>query len=108
MNNSNFIPRREVVFFDWQGVLMTGLASRARRKKGKPAGQHGVEVAWLISSTPPARWDELIHSTVDTRSPFRISFENDQRGKTVYFALRWENTRGERGRWSDIMVAIIP
>jgi hypothetical protein len=79
-----------------------------RHKNRKPAGQHGVEVAWLISNMPPARWAELTHSTVDTRSPFRISFENDQRGKTVYFALRWENTRGERGPWSEIMSAIIP
>jgi hypothetical protein len=35
-------------------------------------------------------------------------FENDQRGKTVYFALRWENTRGEKGPWSAIQIAIIP
>ncbi|MDR2362267.1 MAG: hypothetical protein LBD91_06005 [Prevotellaceae bacterium] len=29
-------------------------------------------------------------------------------GKTVYFALRWENTRGEKGPWSDIMSATVP
>jgi hypothetical protein len=36
----------------------------------------------------------------------RVGFP--QRGKTVYFALRWENTRGEKGPWSEIMSAIIP
>jgi hypothetical protein len=77
-------------------------------KKGKPAGQHGVEVGWIISDTPPTRWDELTHSAIDTNSPFKLSFENDQRGKTVYFALCWENTRGEKGPWSEIMSAIIP
>jgi hypothetical protein len=77
-------------------------------KKGKPDGQHGAEIGWLISDTPPARWDELIHSAIDTNSPFTLSFENDQRGKTVYFALRWENTRGEKGPWTEILNAIIP
>jgi hypothetical protein len=77
-------------------------------KKGKPAGQHGAEVGWMISNTPPARWEDLTHSAIDTNSPFTLSFENDQRGKTVYFALRWENTRGEKGPWSEIESAIIP
>jgi hypothetical protein len=80
----------------------------SRHKKGKPAGQHGAEVAWIISDTPPARWDELLHSNIDTNSPFTLAFEHDQRGKTVYFALRWENTRGEKGPWSEIQSAIIP
>ncbi|MDR1527702.1 MAG: hypothetical protein LBS46_08575 [Dysgonamonadaceae bacterium] len=77
-------------------------------KKGKPAGQHGSEVAWLISDTSPSRWDELLHSSIDTKSPFTLQFENDQRGKTLYFALRWENTRGEKGPWTVIQTAIIP
>jgi hypothetical protein len=80
----------------------------SRHKKGKPDGQHGVEIGWMISDTPPARWEDLLHSSIDTNSPFTLSFENDQRGKTVYFALRWENTRGEKGPWSEIQSAIIP
>jgi hypothetical protein len=80
----------------------------SRHKKGKPAGQHGAEIRWLLSDTPPTRWDELIHSEIDTNSPFVLQFENDQRGRTVYFALRWENTRGEKGPWSEIQSAIIP
>ena len=80
----------------------------AGHRKAKPAGQHCVEIAWIVSDTPPTRWDELIHSAVDTRSPYTFQFENDQRGKTLYFALRWENTRGEKGPWSEIQSAIIP
>ncbi|MDR0728585.1 MAG: hypothetical protein LBF19_00450 [Prevotellaceae bacterium] len=80
----------------------------SHHKKGKPAGQHCVEIAWLLSDTPPTRWEELTRSDVDTNSPYTLIFEHDQRGKTVYFALRWENTRGQKGPWSDIMNAIIP
>jgi hypothetical protein len=79
-----------------------------RHKKAKPAGQHGAEIAWAILDAPPTKWSELIHSEIDTNSPFTLSFEHDLRGKTVYFALRWENTRGEKGPWSEIQSAIIP
>ena len=78
------------------------------RKKGKPFGQHGVEIAWVIRDTPPVRWDELLHSVFDTNSPYTFIFENDQRGQTLYYALRWENTRGEKGPWSDIASVMIP
>ena len=77
-------------------------------KRAKPAGQHGVELAWTISDAPPTRWDELAHSSFDTRTPLTLSFENDQRGRTLYYALRWENTRGEKGPWSVIAGVIIP
>jgi hypothetical protein len=80
----------------------------SNHKKGKPVGQHGAEIRWALLTTPPARWDELVHSEIDTNSPFTLQFEHDQRGQTVYFALRWENTRGEKGPWSDILSAIIP
>jgi hypothetical protein len=77
-------------------------------RKAKPPGQHGVEIRWAVLDTPPERWDELVHSEIDTNSPFTLAFERDQRGKILYFALRWENTRGEKGPWSDIMNVAIP
>ncbi|MDR1226868.1 MAG: hypothetical protein LBK47_08235 [Prevotellaceae bacterium] len=91
------------------GRLGIGFFERgSKHKKAKPAGQHGAEIAWALLDTPPTRWDELVHSNIDTSSPFTLIFEHDQRGKTVYFALRWENTRGEKGPWSEIQSAIIP
>lgn len=80
----------------------------SRHRKGKPEGQHGVEIAWVVSDVRPTRWDELTHSAIDTNSPYVLAFENDQRGKTLHFALRWENTRGEKGPWSEISTVIIP
>jgi hypothetical protein len=77
-------------------------------KKAKPEGQHCIEMVWVISDIPPTKWKELIHSTIDTKSPLTLEFENDERGKTLFFALRWENTRGEKGPWSEIQRAIIP
>ncbi|MDR1345771.1 MAG: hypothetical protein LBK03_03615 [Bacteroidales bacterium] len=77
-------------------------------KKAKPAGQHGAEIRWMISDMPVMDANELIHSSFDTRTPFRLEFSGNERGQTVYLALRWENTRGKKGPWSAIKSAIIP
>jgi hypothetical protein len=82
--------------------------SEGKHRRAKPPGQHCVEAGWVIADAPPASWEELLHSAVTTRSPLTLSFEYHERGKTVYFALRWENTRGEKGPWSEIRGAIIP
>ena len=76
--------------------------------RAKPHGVHGAEICWGVFDEPPINWAQLLHSSFDTASPFRLSFEGDQRGHRLYFALRWENTRGEKGPWSEIQDAIIP
>jgi hypothetical protein len=75
--------------------------------RAKPFGVHGAEIGWVVSDTPPVNWSQLVHSSFDTASPFRLSFEGEDRGRRLYFALRWENTRGQKGPWSDIQDAII-
>jgi hypothetical protein len=74
----------------------------------KPAGQHGMELVSVVSDTKPASIDELIHSHFDTRTPLVLEFTEEERGKTFWYAVRWENTRGEKGPWSEIQSAIIP
>jgi hypothetical protein len=59
----------------------------------KPAGQHGAEIRWAMR---------------DTHMPLTFEFDESDRGKTVYFCLGWENTRGEKGPWSEIQSAIVP
>ncbi|MDR1887143.1 MAG: hypothetical protein LBQ70_04430 [Prevotellaceae bacterium] len=78
------------------------------RGTAKPKGVHGVEVGWAILDSPPTDWSQLTNSVFDTRTPVKLVFSGEQRGKTLYFALRWENTRGEKGPWSDIHNAIVP
>jgi hypothetical protein len=79
-----------------------------KKTKAKPPGQHGAEIRWMISEVPMVDANELIHSSFDTRTPFTLEFGGHERGKTVYFALRWENTRGQKGHWSPIQNAFIP
>lgn len=92
------VPRRlEIHFRD------TGSTRRA-----KPPGVHGVEIRWALLKESPASLDELTRSGFDTRSPYTLDFDENHRGQSVYLALRWENSRGEKGPWSDIARAIIP
>jgi hypothetical protein len=74
----------------------------------KPPEAHGIEICWAVLDHTPTNWSELVHSSFDTATPFQLPFEGDQRGRRIYFAGRWENTRGEKGPWSDIQDAIIP
>jgi hypothetical protein len=90
------------------GALEFHVIDSASGRKAKPAGVQGFEMSWVISDTPPADWSQLAHSSFCTRTPLRLSFSGNERGKTLFFATRWENTRGEKGPWSEIMSVIIP
>jgi hypothetical protein len=78
------------------------------KSHAKPHGVHGVEIRWMILDSPPQDIDELVNSSFSTRPPFTLEFKEHERGKTVYFCLRWESTTGEKGPWSEIVMAIIP
>jgi hypothetical protein len=90
------------------GTIVIAFGDQEGVHRGKPQGQHGVELIYAISDEKPNDWEELTHSTFSTRSPFRLSFKGIDRGKVLYFALRWENNRGEKGPWSEILSVIIP
>jgi hypothetical protein len=91
-----------------QAVVEIHFRDSESPRRAKPAGAHGVEIAWAVLETPPEDWKELIHSSFDTKTPYRLTFDGAERGKFLYFALRWENTRGEKGPWSGIYNTIIP
>jgi hypothetical protein len=89
-------------------VLVIHFRDAGSEGRAKPFGVHGVEIRWGFSDTQVINPDDLLHSAFDTRSPFRLEFNGDERGRTVWFCLRWENTRGEKGPWSEIVSAIVP
>jgi hypothetical protein len=82
---------------------------RANMKRwGKPEDVHGMELVWLIADTPPAEREELVHSAFATRSPLELTFKESERGKRVYYAARRETGTMKKGKFSDILSAIIP
>jgi hypothetical protein len=76
--------------------------------KAKPPGQHGVELCYAILDQFPSDLSALIHTDFDTNSPLVLQFKEHDRGKTIYFSVRWVNTRSQRGPWSPIDYTVIP
>lgn len=75
--------------------------------KAKPAGVRGCQVWVKVGTTPVASASELHFLATDTRSPYVAHFDNTDSGKTAYYWLRWENTKGEPGPWSPPVSATI-
>jgi hypothetical protein len=76
--------------------------------KAKPYGMDGAVIYWAILDHIPAGIEELTNSVLATRTPHILEFTEQDRGKTVYIALRWQNEKGRKGPPSEIQSAIIP
>jgi hypothetical protein len=76
--------------------------------RAKPYGINGAIIAYAVLDTPPADRSVLTHSVLATRTPYTLEFAEEERGKTVYVAVCWQNEKGETGPWSEIESAIVP
>ncbi|MDR2641545.1 MAG: hypothetical protein LBC74_02000 [Planctomycetaceae bacterium] len=76
--------------------------------KAKPYGVNGAVILYSVLNSPPQGLDDLTHTVLATRTPYIFEFNDKDRGKTVYFAICWQNEKGERGPMSEISHAIIP
>ncbi|MDR3350180.1 MAG: hypothetical protein LBN98_00845 [Prevotellaceae bacterium] len=87
----------------WFRIFDSGTLRRA-----KPPGVHSVELRWDILDEPPKHIDDMHQTSSFTKSPFFLDFDIDRRGQHLYFVLRWENTRSQKGPWGAIKDVIIP
>jgi hypothetical protein len=83
------------------------------RKSGSKANpyQQKVVVKYLVlplDAPAPTSVDQLIYSLLDGRQPCEISRPEEDWGKALYFAMAYQNERGEMGDWSPIGSVIIP
>jgi hypothetical protein len=76
--------------------------------RAKPPGVQSCEIREQIGGTPPTSAESMPFLALETRMPYRADYESGDVGKTVYFALRWINTRGEPGPWSQVYTAVVP
>jgi hypothetical protein len=76
--------------------------------KAKPPGVQGCEIREQIGGTAPVNPNAMAFLAIETRTPYRADFEAGDVGKTVYFAFRWLNTKGQPGPWSQIYNAVVP
>ena len=77
-------------------------------RRAKPAGVTGCEVYLYIGSDTPQSPSRYTFHMLSTRTPQRITFTDDDAGKTANYLLRWLNTKGQHGPWSQVISATIP
>lgn len=79
-------------------------------EKAKPFGVIGAEI-WvsILAAGLPAPGDPgaFTFLTVDTRTPHTTDFDGGDGGKTAHYLLRWVNSRGQKGPWSETVSATI-
>jgi hypothetical protein len=95
--NTTLIRHIIILFWEFKSLL-----------KGRPKNARGAEVRWVIADENPGDLEALIHWQFVTHSPFRLEFEECDRGKWVWFCVRWVGTGGEPGPWGMIQSVMIP
>lgn len=74
--------------------------------RAKPPGATGCEI-WMKIGDVPIDPSELSYLATDTRTPYTAEFDGADAGKIAHYMLRWVNSRGERGPWSQTVSATI-
>jgi hypothetical protein len=74
--------------------------------KGKPEGVTGCEI-WNKVGDAPTGPSQLTYLGTDTRTPYVAEFDESQAGKAAHYMLRWVNSKGETGPWSQTVNATI-
>jgi hypothetical protein len=95
----------DVVDFRRLKILFHDMGSTS---KARPYGTNGAVIAYAVLNTPPANPEVLTHTVLATRTPHILEFTEEERGKTVYVTICWQNEKGQRGPWSEIESAIVP
>ncbi|MDR2040729.1 MAG: hypothetical protein LBP98_00215 [Tannerella sp.] len=78
------------------------------KSAGKPAHVIGFEIWRRTGGDTEPAFEEMQFVELATRSPHTLEYTSADRGKMVWYATRWVNTRGEKGPWSEILSAIVP
>ena len=76
-------------------------------KRGKPEKVRGCQIFCKEGITPPEDEREMRLLASDASSPYVHKFSFSDAGKTFYYRLRWENSRGEAGPWSAFISGVV-
>ncbi|MDR1005304.1 MAG: hypothetical protein LBL74_00370 [Bacteroidales bacterium] len=91
-----------------QGSLWTNtFVGEKKRKQKRPKGVALAVIRWDVADKPPVNYEDLKHLLLTSDSHFTLQFTQDMKGKTVYYAACWSNSKGEMGAWTEIINAII-
>ena len=89
-------PRAEAGYRIYYGVLPHGGAT-AEQAAGKKRYLQKI----------PLSGDDLPHSKWTRRKTETFTYDAEDAGKTAYYCIRYENSKGEAGPWGPIFSAVI-
>ena len=76
-------------------------------RTAKPKGVMGAEVWVKVGEPAPVDESELTFLALDTRTPYTAKYVGADANKVAHYMLRWVNTRGQKGPWSETASATI-
>ena len=81
--------------------------SASPKSKAKPAGVAGCEIWGKVGSPAPTDISQMAYVATDSGTPYLAEYTGAQAGQMACYWLRWINTRGEKGPWSEPVSATI-
>jgi hypothetical protein len=63
---------------------------------------------YAAGETLPEMGKDLRESRFTRQKKMLFTFEPEDSGKTAYFCIRYENSKGKAGQWGQLFSAIIP
>jgi hypothetical protein len=81
--------------------------SNTPTSRARPDNARGAEVVRFIGATAPTGPEQFERLDESSRSPYVVQYTGADAGKTAYYMMRWVNSRGERGPWSETVSATI-
>ena len=80
---------------------------KIRYLKAKPYGVDRIEISFSVSETSIDSPDQLSSKDTFSRNPWERTFNAADRGKKLYYSLRYLTKEGA-SHWSDVREVIIP
>ncbi len=75
--------------------------------RGKPDGVRGAEIYVKIGGEAAMEADDYKYLGTDTATPYLATHKAENVGQQAHYMLRWVNTKGEPGAWSNVETATI-
>ena len=75
--------------------------------RARPEGTMGCEIWVKVGDPAPTDPGQLRFLATDTRTPYVAEYGGEDAGKVAHYMLRWVNTKGEQGPWSQTVSVTI-
>ena len=81
--------------------------SETPTSRARPDNATGCEIRRNIGTAPPAGTSQFDYLETDRSTPFIVEYTDADAGKIASYILRWINSNGDKGPWSETVSATI-